>query len=202
MRKLLIATTNAGKVRELRALLEALPVTLVGLSDLDPIPAPEETGATFMENAEAKALYYAHATGLWTLADDSGLEVDALDGAPGVHSARYAGPDADDRANNTKLIRALAGVGDERRAARFRCAVALAGDGAILARATGSIEGRIIDKSRGANGFGYDPHFHVEAFGLTSAEMAPELKNRVSHRGRALAALLPELARILRDEMT
>jgi len=199
MRILLIATTNAGKVRELRTMFDALPVTLVSLTDLEPIPAPDETGATFEANADAKALFYAHAAGLWTLADDSGLEVEALQGAPGIHSARYAGSGGD-RANNEKLIRALTGIPENRRTARFRCAVSLAGDGVVLARATGCVDGRIIDEPRGTNGFGYDPHFFVPEFGLTAAEMTPDLKNRVSHRGRALASLLPPLARILRGD--
>lgn len=198
MRTILIATTNAGKVRELRAMLSAMPVTLLGLADIDPPVAPDETGSTFEANAEAKARYYASATGYWTLADDSGLEVDALGGAPGVHSARFAGPDSDDRANNARLLRELSGVSEERRQARYRCALVLAGDGAVLARATGSVEGRIIDEPRGANGFGYDPHFLVSGYDLTAAEMPPELKNQISHRGQALAAILPELARILR----
>lgn len=234
-RTLLIATTNAGKVRELRAMLDELfgatrptddvqtvehrplpasgrdalesrpvrkaapktPLTLLSLTDIEPIPAPEETGSTFQENADAKALYYADATGFPTLADDSGLEVDALQGAPGVHSARFAGPDADDRANNAKLVRLLAGVPADRRTARFRCAMALADRGRIVARTSGSIEGRIIDEPRGENGFGYDPHFFVERLGMTAAEMPPEVKNRVSHRGQALAAMMPHLIRWL-----
>lgn len=199
MKTLLIATTNEGKLGELRAMLAQVPVRLIGTGDCGSIPPPDETAPTFMGNAEAKAIYYAQATGHDTLADDSGLEVDALDGEPGVRSARYAGSEGDDRANNEKLIRALARVPAERRTARFRCAMALARNGSILARATGTIEGRIVDEPRGSNGFGYDPHFFVEGLGLTTAEMPPELKNRLSHRGRALAAMIPQIERILTD---
>ena len=197
MRTILIATTNKGKLRELRALLEKTPVKLLGLGDLDPMGAPEENAPSFEGNADAKAIYYSLATGHWAVADDSGLEVDALNGAPGVHSARYAGADGDDAANNAKLINALRGVQRAERPARFRCAMALAISGVVRARATGVVEGQIIDQPRGSNGFGYDPHFEVDGLNLTSAELTPDHKNRISHRGRALAALIPQITKLL-----
>lgn len=198
-RTILVATTNAGKLREVCAVLSTLPVELLQLGDIPRIEPPEENADTFEENAADKALYYARATGHWTLADDSGLEVDALDGAPGVRSARYAGAAGDDQANNGKLIKALVGVPKERRTARFRCAIALADAERVRASATGLIEGLIVETPRGANGFGYDPHFLVPTHGLTTAEMTPTLKNRVSHRGQALAAILPLIEQLLRD---
>jgi XTP/dITP diphosphohydrolase len=194
---LVIATTNPGKLREVRAVLAGVGVKLLSLSDFPAIDPPDEHGATFEEIAEGKALYYARKTGHWTLADDSGLEVDALNGAPGVHSARYAGPDGDDAANNAKLIRALAGIPPERRSARFRCAVALSDGKQTLATASGVIEGQVIDEPRGTNGFGYDPHFFVPEFAMTTAQMPPEQKNRISHRGRALAAISPRISKLV-----
>jgi len=167
------------------------------LSEFPAWPAPVETGETFMANAELKATYYARLSGLWTIADDSGLEVDALGGAPGVYSARYAGEPANDAANNRLLVERLAGVPDERRTARFRCAVALSDGSQILARAVGTVEGRIIDQPRGTNGFGYDPHFWVDRFGMTTAEMTPEQKHAISHRGQALRELRAALERLL-----
>ena len=196
---LLIATSNPGKLREVRAILEGLPVRLATLADFPGLPAPVESAATFAGNAELKALHYTRLTSTWTLADDSGLEVDVLDGAPGVRSARYGGEQGDDRANNARLISQLAGMGPERRTARFRCVVVLASGERVLATASGAVEGLIIDEARGSNGFGYDPHFYVPEYGMTAAEMAPELKNRISHRGRALAAIRPRLVELLRD---
>lgn len=192
-RALVIATTNPGKLREVQAVLSGVEIRLLSLSDFPAIDPPEEHGATFEEIAADKAMYYARRTGQWTLADDSGLEVDALGGAPGVHSARYAGADGDDAANNARLVRALAGVPPERRTARFRCAVALSDGQAILATASGVIEGQIVDEPRGSNGFGYDPHFFVPEYGMTTAQMPPEQKNRISHRGRALATIREQL---------
>lgn len=197
-RVIVLATSNRGKLREVRAVLADLPAALKGLDDFPPIPKPEETGETFDANASLKALYYAKQTGCWALADDSGLEVDALGGAPGVRSSRYAGREGDDAANNARLVAALAGMPGERRTARFRCAVALADTERVLARASGEIEGRIIDLPRGQNGFGYDPHFLVPELGVTTAELPPEQKNAISHRGRALRAIRPALERLLR----
>ena len=209
LKRLLIATGNAGKLREVRAVLERefaaggrrIEIELLGLPDLPaPPPEPHEDGTTFAENARLKALYYARLTGLPTLADDSGLEVDALGGQPGVHSARYAGVsgprEAVDRANNQKLISALRGIQDEKRTARFRCALAMAHDGRVLAESQGVIEGRIMDEPRGTGGFGYDPHFFVDALGCTTAELPSEEKNRFSHRGQALRAMAEMLRRV------
>lgn len=174
------------------------------LKDLPPIPEPDETGLTFAENAALKARYYSNATGLWTLADDSGLEVDALHGDPGVRSARFADDipenaprDIRDPANNRKLIGLLKNVPPHRRSARFRCALALADGQKILATADGTIEGVIIDTPRGQNGFGYDPHFLVTELGQTTAELAPIHKNKISHRGIALQLLRERLLNLL-----
>jgi len=209
LQRLLIATSNLGKLREVQAVLHDLPVELVTLREFPGVPEPVEDGHTFEENARRKALHYARHTGCWTLADDSGLEVDALHGAPGVYSARYAGPSATDAENNAKLIKALAGVPAAGRTARFRCAIALAPPEApragsraagpvVVATACGDLEGVIIDEPRGSNGFGYDPHFLIPARGLTSAELPPDEKNAISHRGQALQAILPAIETILR----
>ena len=191
--RILFASTNAGKAREVGHMLRDFDVPVIQLGDVSFLPAPEETGVTFQDNADIKALYYARASGLWTLADDSGLEVDALGGAPGVHSARYAGPTASDRDNNVKLIAALIGIESWHRTARFRCALALARPDRIECRAQGAVEGLIIDQPRGDNGFGYDPHFFIPDLNLTLAELPPDRKNAISHRGQALARLRDEL---------
>lgn len=211
-RPILIATSNMGKYREITQVLAESPIAarvLVewrSLADLPaPIPAPEETGLTFAANATLKAETYSRATGWWTLADDSGLEADALGGAPGVHSARYAGlpegsPRAEnDVANNQKLIAALAGVPQKQRTARFRCVLVLADGDRVLAQAEGSVEGLIIDDPRGNNGFGYDPHFFLPTLGRTMAELPAEEKNRLSHRGQALRRLHEQLPGLLRQ---
>ncbi|WP_375757499.1 RdgB/HAM1 family non-canonical purine NTP pyrophosphatase [Corallococcus exercitus] len=182
--KLLFATGNAGKVRELR-LLVGDAVEVVSLKDLPPVPEPVEDGATFEENAVKKAREYSLATGLPALADDSGLCVDALDGRPGVHSARYA--PGSDKDRYEKLLQDLADVPDGERTASFRCALALVtGKGAEARVEVGRCEGVILRAPRGTNGFGYDPVFQVEGEGGRSmAELAPEEKSRVSHRARA-----------------
>ncbi|MCK4872128.1 MAG: RdgB/HAM1 family non-canonical purine NTP pyrophosphatase [Phycisphaerales bacterium] len=191
--KLLIATRNAHKIREIRAVLDALPnltIELLSLSDLDDPPdEPAEEGATFRDNGQAKATYYAQRTGMWCLADDSGLEVDALDGEPGVRSARYAGEGGDrqarDAANNRKLLAQLQTIPDEKRAARFVCAMCIADTkGAVQFRATGTLDGMIGQSPRGTSGFGYDP-LVVMADGRTVAELTMEEKNARSHRGQA-----------------
>ncbi len=194
---IVIATTNQGKLREVRAVLSGLPCQLASLADYPGLSEAVEDADTFAGNAALKATHYARFTGAWALADDSGLEVDALDGAPGVHSARYAGTDADDAANNTKLIAALANVPQPLRTARFRCAMALANADGVVATGCGVIEGFIVDEPRGDNGFGYDPYFLVPDVGKTSAELTPDHKNRISHRGRALADILPALQKLL-----
>jgi XTP/dITP diphosphohydrolase len=194
MSTLLIATTNPGKLREVGAILGGLRVSLVTLNEFPELPEPVEGADSFEGNARIKALHYAELTGLWTLADDSGLEVDALGGAPGVHSARFAGPQRDDAANNAKLVAMLEGVPLAKRTARFRCVVALANADGVVTTAEGTIEGLILDEPRGENGFGYDPHFFVPEHSQTTAEMSPEKKNRLSHRGSAVAAIRPRVA--------
>ena len=187
--KILIATQNQGKLREIQAELADLDVELVCLEDIAPLPEAVESGSTFAQNADLKALHYSKLSGLWTLADDSGLDVDALDSRPGVFSARYAGPDADDARNNAKLLTELADVPEQKRTARFRCAMSLAADGKIVARSQGTIEGRITFNYQGQNGFGYDPLFYVSEKGCTTAQLAPEEKNAISHRGQAIRAM-------------
>ena len=194
---LLIATSNRGKLREVRAILEGTAIELRTLDEFPDIAEAIEDGATFEENARMKALHYHHLTGLSTLADDSGLEVDALNGAPGVHSARFAGKQGDDAANNAKLVALLRGVPSERRTARFHCVMALAHGGRIAATTHGCVEGLIIDNPVGEQGFGYDPHFFLPDLAQTKAELSLEVKNRISHRGLALRAILPAIHRTL-----
>ncbi len=198
-RKILVATGNAGKLREIAALLTDLPAEWVGLDAFDAMPEPVEDGDTFLANATKKALHYARFTGVLTLVDDSGLEVDALDGAPGVISARYAGTPSDDKANNAKLIAALAGIPAEQRTARFRCVLVAVQEDRVVATTDGTVEGRIIDEPRGDNGFGYDPHFFLPERGKTTAELPPEEKNRISHRGKAVRAMKEKLIAILEE---
>lgn len=198
MRKLVLATTNKGKVAELRELLAGLPVCVCGLDDYPQAPEVEETGVTFAENAALKARTIGEYTGELTLADDSGLEVDALGGEPGVYSARYGQPGWNDRQRYEYVLSKLAGVPENERAARFRCAVALFDPVANrMELADGAVEGRILDEPRGANGFGYDPVFFLAEYRKTMAELGPEQKNRLSHRARAIAAILPTLRRHL-----
>lgn len=201
--KLLIATSNEGKLREVREILGPIllegtpPHELVSLADLK-LPAPEEDGETFEQNAAIKARASAIASGLWTLADDSGICVDALGGAPGIRSARYADSD---QARRGKLLQVLADVPVTRRGAHFFCAVALSSpDGRRLFRAEGQVLGTIASAGRGTNGFGYDPIFvPTEVPAQTLAEVPQAEKNRLSHRGRALARLAPVLKRLLHD---
>jgi XTP/dITP diphosphohydrolase len=185
MRKLLVATHNAGKVREYRQLLADLPLEVTYLDEEGVDFDVEETGESFTENAVQKAAAYAEATGLWTWADDSGLEVDALDGAPGIRSSRYAGPGASDEDRYRKLLRELEGVPWEARTARFRCVVAITTPEGEVRSAPGRCEGIIGFKPRGSHGFGYDPVFFMPQFDRTMAELSPEVKNRISHRARA-----------------
>jgi XTP/dITP diphosphohydrolase len=185
--RLLIATTNPGKVREIAGILAGLPLTLVGLADLPAIVEPEETGATFAENARLKALYYHHATGLPSVADDSGIEIEALDGAPGVHSARWEGSDY--AVKFQKIYELLEARHARGSAARFVAHVALADRGRILFECTGIVHGRVADEPRGDNGFGYDPIFFYPPLGRTTAELDQELKATVSHRGKAFTQL-------------
>ncbi|MCG3177717.1 MAG: dITP/XTP pyrophosphatase [Phycisphaerae bacterium] len=194
---ILLATGNPGKLREIQAEMADLPVRWRTLADFPAIIPPQETGDTFAANADLKAVYYSNVTGLWTLADDSGLVVDALGGAPGVHSARYAGPAQNDASNNARLLAELGDRPAERRTARFRCALSLADGERILLRAEGAIEGVIGKRPRGSNGFGYDPLFYVPAIGCTTAELPPDRKNAISHRGQAVRKLHVMLKELL-----
>jgi XTP/dITP diphosphohydrolase len=193
--RLLLATANPGKLRELRAILAGVPVELVGPADAGHGPPPEvvETGTTFRENALLKAHAYADWAGLAAVADDSGLEVDALGGAPGVRSARYAGQGASDRDNLDKLLRALARVPPERRTARFRCAAVLVDPERGTWEAEAAWEGRLLERPRGSGGFGYDPIFVPLGWDRTSAEVDEATKDAASHRGRAFRALRPAI---------
>ncbi len=198
MKRLVLASGNPGKLRELQALLEGLPLELVPQSALG-VGEAGETGLTFVENALLKARDAARQTGLPALADDSGLAVDHLRGAPGIHSSRYAGGNGD-AANNAKLLEALAGVPEERRGARFICVVVLLehAEDPLPLICQGVWEGRILEQPRGDGGFGYDPLFWVPEQGCSSAELPPELKNRLSHRGQALRELRARLEQRLR----
>ncbi len=192
--QLLIATKNKGKIAELEKLLGDLPVELRSLNDFQNLPDVEETGKTFAENAALKARIYAQQNDLWSLADDSGLEVAALSGAPGVFSARYAGENANDAANIEKLLRELSKTEERRRDARFVCAMAIADNaGAIKFEAEGFCGGKIISERRGTNGFGYDPIFVPEGFAETFAEISDATKQQISHRGRAAAKIIQYL---------
>jgi XTP/dITP diphosphohydrolase len=192
---LVIATANSGKLREFRSLLAGLPFDLTSSGELG-LSSPQETGVTFLANALLKARHAANLSGSAAVADDSGLEVDALAGAPGIYSARYAGLDADDAANNAKLMSALRGVAQERRRARYRCALVFvesAEDSAPLV-AEADWQGFILDAPRGGGGFGYDPYFWLPELNKTAAELPPAEKNRLSHRGKAMRALREQLA--------
>jgi len=202
--RLYAATTSQGKLRDFRIAARAYSVFIDPLPNLKTISAPEEDGATFEANATLKALYYSgFAPGVLVMADDSGLEVDALAGAPGVRSARFAAdaglvdsPDANDNTdvwNNMVLLQRLAGVPALLRTARYRCVLAVARDGVLCSTAEGEVEGRILDAPRGTGGFGYDPLFYLPELDRTMAEIDLETKLSLSHRGRALAALLPML---------
>lgn len=193
--RIVLASGNAGKVKEISALLKTLGVEVVPQSEFG-IPEAEETGLSFVENAIIKARHAAFHTRLPAIADDSGLEVDALDGAPGVFSARYAGPDAKAADNNAKLLRALEGVPTDARNARFRSVIVFMrhhADASPLI-AEGSWEGLILESPRGEGGFGYDPLFLVAGKNASAAELPPEEKNRLSHRGQALRRLLAALS--------
>ncbi len=194
--KLLIATGNQGKLKEIRRLLEGAPIEIVGLDQLTNPPEVVEDGATFTANARKKAQEMASFSGYLTLADDSGLVVDALNGAPGVYSARYAGEQGDDTANNNKLLANMATIADERRRAAFHCVVALAWPDGRCETYAGQVSGLIMREARGDGGFGYDPLFIVPEYGKTMAELPLEIKNRISHRGTALRKVIPLLVEL------
>jgi XTP/dITP diphosphohydrolase len=189
MADLLLASQNPGKLREMRLLVDGLPLHVVGPRELGIRDSPDETGETFLENATLKARHYARLSGLLTVADDSGLSVDALGGAPGLYSSRFGGEDASDLDRNRLLLEKLRSVPRERRGARFTSAVVAARGDDVLFTAQESVEGFIAEEMRGANGFGYDPLFFYPPFGRTFGEVPREDKDRVSHRGKAFARL-------------
>ena len=189
MRRLLVATTNRDKVREIRSLLEGSPVDLITLNEIAPVAEPEETGTTFEENARLKARYYAAHSGILTVAEDSGLVIDTLDGEPGVKSARYLRPDASYPERFTAIFERLAHHPERPRTARFVCAVAVVEGDAIVFETTGTIEGSIAQIPAGNRGFGYDPIFFYPPYRATLAEVSEEDKLAVAHRGQAFRAL-------------
>ncbi|HET9109907.1 MAG TPA: RdgB/HAM1 family non-canonical purine NTP pyrophosphatase [Ktedonobacterales bacterium] len=203
-RRLVIATTNPHKVDEFRQLLAEAPYTLTSLSELGISQDVPETGDTFAENAVIKARAYAELSGLLTLADDSGLEIDALEGAPGVLSARWAGSEVPYETRNRMLVERLAGLPDERRGARYRCSIAIAlpPPRGLVGVVDGILEGRIAYEPAGHGGFGYDPIFFVPEQGRTVGQMTPEEKHAISHRALAARAALPLLERLANDEST
>ena len=185
-KQVLVATTNPGKIREITAILEGAPVTLLTLASFPDVVEPEETGATFMDNARLKALYYAAATGVASVADDSGLEIEALGNAPGVHSARWYGSDY--AVKFGMIYQLLRERGLETSPARFVAAVAFAEDGRIAFEGRGVVEGEIAREPAGTHGFGYDPIFYYRPYGCTLAQVDGDAKARVSHRGAAFRA--------------
>jgi XTP/dITP diphosphohydrolase len=187
--KLLLATTSRGKIREQRAALLGADLELVTLESWPELDPPEEPGPSFLDNAIVKALYYHRATGLPAVGEDSGLEIDPLGGEPGIRSARWLGEDTPYDIKNARVLEMLSDVAEDDRGARYVSAVALADDDAIVFTAQSTCEGRIVTEPRGEGGFGYDPIFLYPPFGATMAELSAERKNRVSHRGRAMAKL-------------
>ncbi len=203
VKKILVASTNRGKMAELSAMLEA-NVEWLTLADFDNIEEVAEDGETFEQNARKKALGYARATGYWTIADDSGLVVDALDGKPGIKSARFAAEttrgksrEVIDRENTAKVLKLMKAVADEKRTARFVCNLCLAKEHEVLIQTQGMLEGVISEKETGENGFGYDPIFFVPELKKTVAQLSSEEKNAISHRGKAINAIKPLLAELL-----
>lgn len=198
---LLIGTTNKGKVREIAEELKELPLIMKDLSEFPDISPPEETGKSFFENALLKARYYAEKTGFLTLADDSGLEVEALGGAPGIYSSRFAGPSATDEQNYTKLLNLLKGLPREKRKARFVCVMVCYHPSGQLIWTEGVWEGLIAEEPRGNYGFGYDPVFLVKEFNYekTAGELPLQVKNQLSHRAKALKSLKEKLRDFLKE---
>ncbi|MEW6427224.1 MAG: XTP/dITP diphosphatase [Thermodesulfobacteriota bacterium] len=193
---IVLATGNQGKIREFREMLQGYPVDVLGLHDFGPLPPVKEDGATFDDNAYKKAYHTAKVLGLPAIADDSGLAVEALGGAPGVYSARYAGPDASDADNIAKLLKEMAGKTDRR--AAFHCVISVAVPAGPALTYEGSCEGEITGECRGEGGFGYDPVFYYPPLGKTFAELSMAEKNAVSHRGRALAELVAEFDKVVK----
>ena len=198
MKEVVVATGNKGKVAEIELALAKLPIKVLSLSDFGPIPEAVEDGESFMDNAILKARHYAKYTGKACLADDSGLEVDVLQGAPGIYSARYAGEVSNDAANNQKLLTELANVEREKRTAKFRCVLAFVDADGTIVTTDGACPGVIGTEKRGTGGFGYDSLFFVPELGKTMAELSKDEKNAMSHRGRALEKMVIELGGYLR----
>lgn len=202
MTKLLIATNNKGKLREFEELLQGLPTECLRLSDVNITDDVEETGTTFLENATLKAIVYAQQARLLALADDSGLEVDALNGAPGVYSARYGDPTWTHEERYQYLLQNLKGVPQADRTARFHCVIVISdANGRVLGKSQGTLEGYISDKPKGTYGFGYDPVFFVPDMDKTLAQLTPPQKQNLSHRGVALRRIEPILRKILEENM-
>lgn len=200
--KILLATQNEGKVRELEELLADEDIKVISLKDIPDWEEVEETGSTFTENAALKARVGAQKSGLISLADDSGLEVDALSGAPGVYSARFAGEPKDDERNIDKLLTLLENVVDEERTARFRCALVVATPHGEEYCTEGTVEGKILRQRRGKGGFGYDPVFFVPDFGRTMAELSLAQKNKLSHRAQAFSKAIPILKNLKQRDIS
>ena len=198
--QLVLATNNRDKIREIKHLLEELPVTILTADDFLEFPDPEETGATLVENALLKARAIAEFTELAALADDSGLEVDALNGAPGVYSSRYAGENVSYKDNYTKLLREMAGVPQDKRTARFRCVMAIVWEDGTIDTVEGVAEGMITTNVQGEQGFGYDPVFFYPPLNKRFSEMTLDEKNQVSHRGKALQAARELIVRRLNQQ--
>lgn len=199
----MIASRNRKKAAEIRDLLAPHGIEVLGVADFPNVPEVVEDGSTFAANAVKKAAETARAVGQWTLGEDSGLEVAALAGAPGIYSARFSGPNATDEANNAKLMSELAAVPDERRSARYVCNAALADpSGTIALQVEAYCRGRITREARGTNGFGYDPYFLIPEYHRTFGELSPAVKRRLSHRGRAFERLIPELVRLMHAAAT
>ena len=192
-RKLILATRNKGKLKEIQVLLSDLDIDIMSLDEAENAPHVVEDGKTFMENAFKKAKVIAEATGIMALADDSGLEVDALDGAPGVYSARYSGKNASDASNNEKLLADLEGVSSGKRSAHFSCVIIVYHPSGRLISTKARCEGEIAMNPSGDQGFGYDPVFYIPSIKRTMAQLSPEEKNSLSHRGKALKKLRSEL---------
>lgn len=197
-RKLVLATGNMGKVAEMTRLLDPFDIEVLSVKDFDALPDVIEDGETFFENSRKKALEISKLLGLHALADDSGLEVDALGGRPGVHSSRYAGEDATDLKNNIKLLDEMKGVAEKDRTARFRCVMVAADPSGRIISAEGSCEGTITLKMQGSGGFGYDPVFYIPDLGRTMAQLSRDEKNSISHRGRAISRIMKELPAFLK----
>ncbi|HBN82479.1 MAG TPA: non-canonical purine NTP pyrophosphatase [Clostridiales bacterium] len=197
MKKVVVATKNKGKLKEIKEILKEFDFDVISMEEAGKFDDIEETGGSFEENAIIKASHIQKLTDTMVIADDSGLEVDALNGEPGVYSARYAGEHANDLKNNQKLLEALKDVPEEKRTARFVCAIAVALDGQSVFTVRGTVEGLIEQAPVGTNGFGYDPLFYLPQHGKTMAQLSPDEKNKISHRGNALISMVAELKKRL-----